>query len=135
MIKQNLLDTNLSSKYHVASLEKMLKNYENDPYEHYICRALAELFFEQGKDSIGLGYLNRSIESVSLDSYTKIENLKFLADHHLKKGNYVLVEDFLTNCYLFTKKALLNIKEPKEKEKILMRLSYMKKRLRIQTAL
>ena len=43
-IKQNLLDTNLSSKYHVASLEKMLKNYENDPYEHYICRALAELF-------------------------------------------------------------------------------------------
>ena len=95
MIKQNLLDTNLSSKYHVASLEKMLKNYENDPYEHYICRALAELFFEQGKDSIGLGYLNRSIESVSLDPYTKIENLKFLSDYHFKKGNYLVSGGFL----------------------------------------
>ena len=94
-IKQNLLDTNLSSKYHIASLEKMLKNYENDPYEHSLYRALAELFFKKGKDSIGLSYLNRSLESVSLDPYTKIENLKFLLDYHFKKGNYLVSGGFL----------------------------------------
>ena len=63
--------------------------------DSYICRALAELYFEQGKDSIGLSYLNRSLESVSLDPYTKMENLKFLSDYHFKKGNYLVSGGFL----------------------------------------
>ena len=49
LLKQNLLDTSLAYSYHIESLEKMLKNYENDPYEHFIYRALAELYFKQKK--------------------------------------------------------------------------------------
>ena len=115
LLKQNLLDTSLAYSYHIGSLEKMLKNYENDPYEHFIYRALAELYFKQKKDSIGLSYLEKSLESVSLDSYTKIENLKFLADHHLKKGNYVVSGGFLDKLLSIYEKSSTQYKRAKRK--------------------
>ena len=115
LLKQNLLDTSLAYSYHIESLEKMLKNYENDPYEHFIYRALAELYFKQKKDSIGLSYLEKSLESVSLDSYTKIENLKFLADHHLKKGNYVVSGGFLDKLLSIYEKNSTQYKRAKRK--------------------
>ena len=127
IIKQNLLDTNLSSKYHAASFEKMLKNYENDPYEHSIYRALAELFFKRGKDSIGLGYLNRSLESVSLDPYTKIENLKFLYDYHFKKGNYLVSGGFLDKLLSLYEKNSTQYKRTNRKRENLNEVIFYEK--------
>ena len=115
LIKQNLLDTSSSFNYRIESLEKMLKNYENEPYEHSINRALAELYFKQKKDSIGLSYLNKSLESVSLDSYTKIENLKFLSDYHFKKGNYVVSGGFLDKLLSIYEKNSTSYKRTKRK--------------------
>ena len=127
MIEQNLLDTNLSSKYNVASLEKMLKNYENDPYEHSIYRALAELFFKRGKDSIGLNYLNRSLESASLDPYTKIENLKFLSDYHLKKGEYLVSGGFLDKLLSLYEKNSTQYKRTDRKRENLNEVIFFEK--------
>ena len=127
MIKQNLLDTNLSSKHHVTSLEKMLKNYENDPYEHSIYRALGELFFKRGKDSIGLNYLNRSLESVSLDPYTKIENLKFLLDYHFKKGNYLVSGSFLDKLLSLYEKSSTQYKRTDRKRENLNEVIFYEK--------
>ena len=127
IIKQNLLDTNLSSKYHAASFEKMLKNYENDPYEHSIYRALAELFFKRGKDSIGLSYLNRSLESVSLDPYTKIENLKFLYDYHFKKGNYLVSGGFLDKLLSLYEKNSTQYKRTNRKRENLNEVIFYEK--------
>ena len=76
---------------------------------------MAELYFKQKKDSIGLIYLEKSLESVSLDSYTKIENLKFLADYHLKKGNYVVSGGFLDKLLSIYEKSSTQYKRAKRK--------------------
>ena len=76
---------------------------------------MAELYFKQKKYSIGLSYLEKSLESVSLDSYTKIENIKFLADYHLKKGNYVISGGFLDKLLKIYEKSSTQYKRAKRK--------------------
>src|SRR6056300_336532 len=70
-IKKSLVDTEIDFEDRVVFLQKMLKNYENQPFEHVLNRAIANLYLQQENDSVALEYFNRSLESPSLDSYTE----------------------------------------------------------------
>ena len=78
-----------------AILQKLLKNYENQPFEHVLNRAIAKLYLQQNQDSLALDYFNKSMTSTFLDSYTEIENFQDLADYHFAKGAYLKSGSFL----------------------------------------
>ena len=64
-IKKSLVDTEIDFEDRVVFLQKMLKNYENQPFEHVLNRAIANLYLQQENDSVALEYFNRSLESPS----------------------------------------------------------------------
>ena len=127
-IKETLLDTTINFEERVGFLEKMLKNYENQVFEHTITRALAKLYFKQNRDSIALDYLDQSLASPFLDSYTEIENYQDLADFHYEQGNYLTSGEYLEELLqLFDKTSVTYKKLKRKKDNLADVISYEKK--------
>lgn len=94
-IKKNFIDTTLQFENRVSTLQKMLRNFENQPYEHALNHALAKLYLSEEKDSTALLFFDRSLASASLDVFTRIENYQDLADYHFNQGNYLASGSYL----------------------------------------
>ena len=106
-IKQSLLDTTTFLSDRVIFLNKILKNYENRPYEHFVNRALGSLYLELKEDSLASVYFDLSSTSSYLDPYTQIENYQDLANYHFAEGDYLISGNYLDNLLpLFDKNSL-----------------------------
>ena len=115
IIKKNLLNDNITFEKKLASLNKTLKNYENEPYEHFLNRALAKINFQYKKDSIALEYFKTSLSSKYLDIYTEVQNYKDLANYYFKKGDYLKSGNYLDNLLLIIDKSSKEYKKIKRK--------------------
>ena len=114
-IKKSLVDTEIDFEDRVVFLQKMLKNYENQPFEHVLNRAIANLYLQQENDSVALEYFNRSLESPSLDSYTEIENFRDLAEYHFTNGAYLKSGGYLDKLLLLFDESTSTYKKLKRK--------------------
>lgn len=94
-IKNRKEEEEMGFEERVVVLQKLLKNYENQPFEHVLNRAIAKLYLQQNQDSLALDYFTKSMASTFLDSYTEIENYQDLADYHFAKGAYLKSGSFL----------------------------------------
>ncbi|MDA0201410.1 MAG: hypothetical protein O2806_06395 [Bacteroidetes bacterium] len=93
----------------MESYEKLTKNYENEPYDHWIYRAIGMHYFRQHQDSLGERYLSQSLRSENLDLPTRKANYRDLANFNFASGQYVN-----TGAYL---DSLLNIMPDQTLEK------------------
>ena len=114
-IKKTLLDTLNTLTDRVSFLQKILKNYENQTFEHFVNRAIGNLYLKQKEDSLALVYFDRSIDSPYLDPYTQIENNKDLADYHFKEGNYFISGNYLDKLLPLFDETSLAFKKIKRK--------------------
>ena len=114
-IKKTLLDTLNTSTDRVSFLQKILKNYENQTFEHFVNRAIGNLYLKEKEDSLALVYFDRSIDSPYLDPYTQIENNKDLADYHFKEGNYLVSGNYLDKLLPLFDETSLAFKKIKRK--------------------
>ncbi len=73
----------------VVKLQKMLSNYENEPYIHAIHRGLGQFFSAKGSDSAAIASYHKSLRAPSIDPYTQKANYTDLADYMFAKGAYV----------------------------------------------
>ena len=80
-IKNTLLESTAAIEEKLEQIERLLKNYENEPFEHSIQSAIAKVYLEQGEDSLALVYFDKSLRAPSLDSYTEIQNYQSLASY------------------------------------------------------
>lgn len=87
-IKQLLLNSDQGLERKIGALKKMLNNFENEPFEHSIHRALAKIYLQEGQDSTALAFYNASQGSPFLDAYTQQQNYRDLSDYNFEKGNY-----------------------------------------------
>ena len=118
-IKKTLLDTLNTLTDRVSFLQKILKNYENQTFEHFVNRAIGNLYLKQKEDSLALVYFDRSIDSPYLDPYTQIENNKDLADYHFKEGNYLISGNYLDKLLpLFDENSLAFKKIKRKRENL-----------------
>ena len=118
-IKKTLLDTLNTLTDRVSFLQKILKNYENQTFEHLVNRAIGNLYLKQKEDSLALVYFDRSIDSPYLDPYTHIENNKDLADYHFKEGNYLISGNYLDKLLpLFDENSLAFKKIKRKRENL-----------------
>ena len=78
-VKETLLAHSLDFDERIDELKQLLKNYENEPFEHRIERALAKVYLEEGEDSLALTAFDRSLGSSFLDFYTEIQNYQDLS--------------------------------------------------------
>ena len=118
-IKKTLLDTLNTLTDRVSFLQKILKNYENQTFEHFVNRAIGNLYLKQKEDSLALVYFDRSIDSPYLDPYTHIENNKDLADYHFKEGNYLISGNYLDKLLpLFDENSLAFKKIKRKRENL-----------------
>ena len=51
-IKETLLERSLDSEEQLTQIERLLKNYENEPFKHSINSAIAKMYLDQGQDSL-----------------------------------------------------------------------------------
>ena len=72
-----------------------MNNYENEAFEHVLNRSLGSLYLKENQDSLALVYFTRSLETLSIDSYTQIENYQDLADYYFSKGDYLKTGEYL----------------------------------------
>ena len=114
-IKLTLLDTAKALNDKVSFLQKILKNYENEPFEHLINRAIGNLYLEQKEDSLALVYFDFSIASPYLDPYTQIQNYQDLADYNFEVGNYLISGNYLDNLLPLFDENTLGYKRLKRK--------------------
>lgn len=114
-IKKTLLDTLNTLTDRVSFLQKILKNYENQTFEHFVNRAIGNLYLKQKEDSLALVYFDRSIDSPYLDPYTQIENNKDLADYYFKEGNYFISGNYLDKLLPLFDETSLAFKKIKRK--------------------
>ena len=114
-IKQSMTDRSVAFEDRISDLQKMLNNYENQAFEHVINRALAKLYLEKQEDSLALLYYDRSLESPSLDSYTRIANYEDLADFHFEKGAYLTSGGYLDNLLRLFDEGSVAYKKMKRK--------------------
>ena len=114
-IKKTLLDTLNTLTDRVSFLQKILKNYENQTFEHFVNRAIGNLYLKQKEDSLALVYFDRSIDSPYLDPYTQIENNKDLADYHFREGNYLISGNYLDKLLPLFDETSLAFKKIKRK--------------------
>ena len=85
-IKEIFLTSSLTSSEKRDQIEKLLKNYENAPFEHNIHRAIAKTYLQQGRDSLALSYFQKSLQAPLIDSFTEIQNYQDLAAYYFENG-------------------------------------------------
>ena len=112
-VKKALLDNGILFKDRVEYVNKLLKNYENEPYQHILNRTLGTLYLAEKQDSLALVYFKRSSEASSIDFYSQIENYKDLVDYYFIKGNYLKTGEYLEKLLLFFDETSLEHKKIK----------------------
>ena len=129
-IKKTLLDTLNTLTDRVSFLQKILKNYENQTFEHFVNRAIGNLYLKQKEDSLALVYFDRSIDSPYLDPYTQIENNKDLADYHFKEGNYFISGNYLDKLLPLFDETSLAFKKIKRKRENLSEVIFYEQNIK-----
>ncbi|MFL2613438.1 MAG: tetratricopeptide repeat protein [Flavobacteriaceae bacterium] len=129
-IKKTLLDTLNTLTDRVSFLQKILKNYENQTFEHFVNRAIGNLYLKQKEDSLALVYFDRSIDSPYLDPYTQIENNKDLADYHFKEGNYFISGKYLDKLLPLFDETSLAFKKIKRKRENLSEVIFYEQNIK-----
>lgn len=129
-IKKTLLDTLNTLTDRVSFLQKILKNYENQTFEHFVNRAIGNLYLKQKEDSLALVYFDRSIDSPYLDPYTQIENNKDLADYHFKEGNYFISGNYLNKLLPLFDETSLAFKKIKRKRENLSEVIFYEQNIK-----
>jgi len=96
------VNAKIRSQLHVADsaevvehLEKMLQNYENEPYLHHIYRGLGQFYRQKGNDSAAIAAYSKSLRSPGVDPHTQKANYTDLADYMFEKGAYVAAGAYL----------------------------------------
>ena len=114
-IKQTLLDSTLLFEERVQSLSRLLKNYENIPYEYALNRSIGKLYLGEEQDSIALVYFDKSLQSPSIDTYTQIENYQDLVNYNFEKGNYLKTGTYLDKLLPLFEETSVDFKKLKRK--------------------
>ena len=99
-IKEIQLTSILTPKEKRDRLDKLLKNYENESFEHKIHRAIAMTYLKEGKDSLALVYFQKSLQAPLIDSFTEIENYQELAAYYFQNGFYLKTGQYLDRLLL-----------------------------------
>ncbi len=94
-IKETLLTPSLAIDEKQTQLERLLNNYENEPFAHSIQSARARMYLEQSEDSLALLYFDKSLQAPTLDSYTEIQNYEALAAYYFDQGLYIETGQYL----------------------------------------
>ena len=114
-IKNTLLEESISFEDRIDQVERLVKNYENQPFEHIINRALGNLYFQHNLDSLALIYFNHSLESSSLDLYTQVKNYQDLIEYNFENGNYLKTGVYLDKLLLLFDESTIDYKKTKRK--------------------
>src|SRR6056300_11368 len=112
-IKETILEASLAFEDQIAQLEDLLKNYENQAFEHHIERALAKVYLQKEQDSLALASFDRSLESSFLDSYTEIQNYEDLAAYYFDIGSYLKTGIYLDKLLPFFDESTTRFKRLK----------------------
>ena len=94
-IKEMLLASSLETDEKLDQIQKLLKNFENEPFQHRIHSAIAKLHLGQGQDSLAAVYFEKSLQAPSIDSFTEIQNYEDLAAYYFEKGSYLKTGEYL----------------------------------------
>ena len=94
-LKRFLLAETNDSLFLELAFNRMLKNYENNPFKHSIYRAMGTLYNKKQNDSLTKHYLNKSLQEPSIDLFTKTYNYNDLIDLNFNNGNYVRAGNYL----------------------------------------
>ena len=112
-IKNTLLESTAAIEEKLEQIERLLKNYENEPFEHSIQSAIAKVYLEQGEDSLALVYFDKSLRAPSLDSYTEIQNYQSLASYFFDIGSYLKTGEYLDRMLPFFEETSTRYKQLK----------------------
>jgi len=89
IIKGLILDKDDGLEKKKIKLERLLKNYENKRFKHYLYTGLGQIFKNNGDDSLANNYFLLSQEFSKTDIHTKIYNYKSIIDYNFEKGDYI----------------------------------------------
>ncbi|MEK9612311.1 MAG: hypothetical protein VW080_00110 [Flavobacteriaceae bacterium] len=110
-IKNTFLNEEGDYPDRIEQIQRLLKNYENQPFEHILNRSIGNIYLEEKQDSLALVYFNRSLNSNSIDSYTQIENYRNLADYNFERGNYLETGSYLDKLLPFFEESSIDFKK------------------------
>ena len=70
-------------------LERLAKQFENQPYLHLIHQQEARYLLSQKEDSLAIQLYNKSLQSPGVDPATRMANYRELADYYFENGVYL----------------------------------------------
>ena len=70
-------------------LERLAKQFENQPYLHLIHQQEARYLLSQKEDSLAIQFYNKSLQSPGVDPATRMANYRELADYYFENGIYL----------------------------------------------
>jgi len=114
-IKNTLLQKATSFENRINQIERLIKNFENQPFEHILNRTLGNLYFEHKLDSLALIHFNHSLESSSIDIYTQVKNYQDLIEYNFEKGNYIKTGVYLDKLLPLFDESTIDYKKTKRK--------------------
>ena len=112
-IKETFLESSFTIEDKLDQILRLLKNYENEPFEHSIHRAIAKVYLEQGEDSLALAYFDKSLQAPSIDSYTEIQNYQNLASYYFDNGYFLKTGLYLDRLLSFFEESSTRHKQLK----------------------
>ena len=71
------------------ALEKLSAAFENENFTHLIYRQMAQYHLSKGRDSLAKQFYNKSLKAPGIDSPTRRQNYRDLADNAFVRGSYV----------------------------------------------
>ena len=114
-IKQLKLNSEVTGFSPAVRLNKLSNDYENENFKHWIYRALGDYYLNTNNDSLTVYFLNRSLNSKSIDYPTKELNFRDLADFYFNRGEYTLSGQYLDSLINilpeFTYKSKIALRE------------------------
>lgn len=96
-------------------LAKMLKDEKNTEYQDQIYNALAEVAFEENKDTLGVYYLKMSVRSSVSNNYQKATSALQLADLYFVMPQYKNAQAYYDTAIQFLPEDFPNYQEIKMK--------------------
>lgn len=81
-------------------LERLAKQFENQPYLHLIHQQEARYLLSQKEDSLAIQFYNKSLQSPGVDIATRMANYRELADYYFEKGVYLNTGAYLDSLLM-----------------------------------
>lgn len=79
----------------IKALDRLAAPFENQPYVHLIRQQQARYFMRLKQDSLGIAYYNQSLNSPYVDTPTRRNNYRELADYFFIQGAYLKTGAYL----------------------------------------